>query len=410
MNLLLGSTLHPLSRRRFAAIAFGAGAFILAACQGAGTGSQAIPSFLGALTKGNHAATNSPVYTFLSYTDGKANTQLTGINDDKNNVYVSGVTTTTAGYNSFVAAFSTPATGPSLGPPASDPPGAPKGSNIYISDLNDDSNGTNYTSVGFAPLFNSTYRCTAGTRTPICGVIYDPNRMPHLYQVQDGSVGTGKCAATYLHGTYDSDIHVGYYTKASTASGNLCVAHAIEEYNYRSPSGAIEPQFVRFQFPSTWSVNSSWAYGINLRGDVVGAYTNSSTANAPKIGWEYSNFSYFKIKVPNATSTQAFGINASESGQQVAGTYEDSTGGMHGFVTAGGGESYSYYSIDDPVGKATFINDINAQQVIVGWYESGGPSSLTGFVAACKHTTTVNSNHCPDGGSTGTGSAIRLRP
>ena len=149
--------------------------------------------------------------------------------------------------------------------------------------------------------------------------------MPHLYQVQDGSVGTGTCAATYLHGTYDSDIQVGYYTKAS---GSSCVAHAIEEYNYRNPSGTIEPQLVRFQFPSSWSVNSSWAYGINLRGDVVGAYTNVPGANAAKIGWEYSNFSYFKIQVPSATSTQAFGINASESGQQVAGTYEDGKGGM----------------------------------------------------------------------------------
>ena len=75
-------------RRRFAAILFGAGAFVLAACESANTGSGANPSSLGVLPEGvaDPAITTCgdcylyPVGPFVGF--GGSNTRITGLSND----------------------------------------------------------------------------------------------------------------------------------------------------------------------------------------------------------------------------------------------------------------------------------------------------------------------------------------
>jgi hypothetical protein len=413
MNLLMRSALHALSRHRVAAIAFGAAASVLAACESAGTGSGTNPSSVGALSNGVPLTTSGLGYSFQSYIVG-ANTKITGINDDKNglNPPIVGVdygTGSNPKYTSFIA-FLSSYSGTQYGPSAPYPSGTPPGSSVYISAINDIASGGNYGVAGFSPPFDLKNGCTSTSR--YCGLIYDPKVSPKLYQVQDPSTGTTPCSATYLSGTSASTVQVGYYTDA------LCNAHAIEEYKYPGAS----PQFVKFQLSSLGCNGvQSWAYGINRLGDVVGACTTSSTSGLPPmIGWEYIDFQYLPIIFKDPTThqllwTQALGINPPD---QVVGSYEDSTTNhvMHGFVGKDNGTVL--YSVNYTAGGKTYptvANSISILQTIVGWYYNT-PNSLAGFIATCTTTTCPFGNSSGlsrRGGSTsarGIGSAIRQRP
>ena len=426
MNLLVRSALHALSRNRVAAIAFGAGAFVLAACESAGTGSGTNPSSLGFLANGVPVTTPTPVYSFQSYTapPGFDDTKITGINDDKGTgktitdpevppivgVYY-GVGTNQK-YNSFYALRMTNGL---YGPSMPYPPGAPSGVSVYISAINQNEANHTWGAAGYSPPIPGSYGgvCTS----TYCGLIYDPKaltKLGKLYQVQDPSTGTRPCSATYLSGTSPSTVQVGYYTD------NNCKAHAFEEYKYPG----VLPQFVSFQFPSSLGCSAtgqSWAYGINRLGDVVGACT---TPSGSEIGWEYVDFQYSPIVV-NGLWTQALGINPPD---QMVGSYKDSTG-MHGFVgsaNANGTGLGTVYTINYMVGTMkypTVVNSISILQTLVGWYYNNGTtanSPVTGFIATCDKS----KMQCPSNAATtsdlsegrrstsarGIGSANRQRP
>jgi hypothetical protein len=106
------------------------------------------------------------------------------------------------------------------------------------------------------------------------------------------------------------------------------------------------------------------ATGINNVGDVVGFATDAvgTTSSWLKIGTTTIAYQF-----PGGTDTQAFGINAKN---QIAGSYLDGAGVLHGFVlTNPMGPVSHWQSIDDPNGVgSTVVNGINTAGDLVGFY------------------------------------------
>lgn len=398
MNLLLGSALHGLRRRsRLAAIALGAGAFVLAACQA--QTSQSSPGALPGVNTNRSVMPNAaPTFSFVPYVPTLPtvptpdNVDITGINSNDNpgntstritGVYFNNATQTSAtpAYHSFIAQ-ETNTTSPCAtgwGCPIPDPSATPSGSNIYINELSAAQADPYNFSVGYTSPYG-TSACGDGQISPTCGIIYDPTPLTsggpsHIYQVNVGS------CATRLYGTSYALIQVGYYYKGT----NCAHAQAFEEY---LPPHSKTPLTFDFHLPPSWNVNNSYAYGINNKGDVVGAYT-ASGGNGFQIGWEYDEFCYSKIQVTQNTSTGAFlstqarGINWDGI---VVGTYEEpqtnskTTPPPNGFVESGG----TPYHVNDGT-NGTVINNINNEDIIVGYHIGGGMHrDHMGFIGTCK--------------------------
>jgi uncharacterized membrane protein len=99
---------------------------------------------------------------------------------------------------------------------------------------------------------------------------------------------------------------------------------------------------------------STFATGINPRGDIVGGYGDASGGH----GFLLSNGTFTTIDVPGAISTFARGIN---SRGDIVGTYRDASGG-HGFLLSNG----TFTTIDVPGASFTQPAGINARGDIVG--------------------------------------------
>jgi hypothetical protein len=297
---------------------------------------------------------------------GTRSTQVTGIANDNR---IGGVyyNASSSVYHGFVAL----PVGSTYGAPTPEPPSA----NVYLAAINDIDNGNGLRSygVGFAPPLTTSTGCIA--RSIICGVVYDPNANS-VSQVSDTNQGSGSCAATYLFGTSDPKIQVGYYLIAN-GGGTNCTTQAVEEYVY--PNEA--PTFANFSpcsssaFTGTGCANSK-AYGINNKGDVVGTVTT----NSGSVGWEYREFTYSKIADPNGSNTQALGINWADD---IVGSYQDTSSVLNGFLLQA--NSNDTYYTEDFGTYGTVVNAINDAGEIVGWHEESGVHHyFDGFIGTCS--------------------------
>lgn len=411
MNLLLGSALHALSRRRFAAIVFGVGTFVLAACESANTGSGINPSSLGVLPKGlvrqasvtscPHCYEYFPVGPFF----GENNTWITGLSNDPKKNKVPSCTPVIVGVSfnnvnqSYTGFDSVPhnntCTDTNVGSYTTPNPLPPNPYNVgtYLSSVL-----VSTYAVGFAPS-TTALPCNGGT---ICGLIYNPKTSGRPSVVQ----APGSCGKTYLYGTSDTAIQVGYYTKSS----NHCLSQAVEEYTVStspnnppactSPpfpaSSCTAPQFADLQVPSSFGT-SPIAYGINTKGDVVGTYATTSGT----FSWEYSDLQYSMLPTWDSTSSnwQALGINFAND---VVGSYVNASG-THGFEQTT--TPSQAFEIDYPEGLGTVVNSINDDQEIAGHYGTTVANIANGFVAFCKQLPSSKMVQCP--GNTGSGARRR---
>jgi hypothetical protein len=413
-------------RRRFAAILFGAGAFVLAACESANTGSGANPSSLGVLPEGvadpaittcGDCWTLYPVGPFVGF--GGSNTRITGLSNDSKvtsgTIKVPSCTPRIVGvsfeapqvpYTSFVAdPHNSTCKDTDVGSyttPNPEPPNNYIGT--YLSAVSNGSIGKHSYAVGFSPPISSLPTCGNETLGSICGLIYDPGNGGLVSLVQDKS----SCGKTYLYGTSDTRIQVGYYTKEPG-----CEPQAVEEYSpstdpNKPPVCTIPPfsycgaQFADFHPPGT----SPTAYGINTMGEVVGTDTTSGET----VSWKYTGLQYSSIPT-YGTSTQALGIDFAD---HVVGSYTDISG-THGFVQI---DPTHAYEINYPGSNATVVNSINDQKEIVGWYGTSTAGFSKGFVGFCwlpPMTSNCPGNSASSGGrghstlTGGIGSAIRPR-
>jgi hypothetical protein len=402
MNLLLGLALHALRRARFAVIAFGGCACVLAACESVNTGSGVSPSSLGVLPKGLvrqaiTVCTNCydyfPVGPFVSF--GADNIWITGLSNDPKTGTANNKVPSCApvivgvafpkvnpSYTSFDSIpQNKTCTDTNVGSYTTPNPLPPNNSvGTYLSAVL-----VNTYAVGFAPSTKSLSCGTTRTGTT-CGLIYNPTTGTPVSVVQ----APGSCGETYLYGTSDTAIQVGYYTKAPG-----CAPQAVEEYspsvNPNQPPYCTTPkpflncgpQFGNLYVPSTFGT-SPIAYGINTKGDVVGTYATTSGT----LSWEYSDLQYSMLPTFGASTTnwQALGINF---GNDVVGSYVD-TSGTHGFEQTT--TPSQAFEIDYEGALSTVVNSINDDQEIVGHYGTSVATISNGFVAFCKQLPSV---HCP---------------
>ena len=163
----------------------------------------------------------------------------------------------------------------------------------------------------------------------------------------DPSTPKTKGSVNQLLGINNAGTAVGFY---NDKNGN---SHA---YKLNQATG----QFAAIHVPGVSTV----ATGINKAGDIVGSATDAAgnTTSWLKIGTSTIAFGF-----PGGSDTQAFGIN---NKNQIAGSYLDGSGVLHGFVlTNPMGPVSHWQSIDDPNGVgSTVINGINAAGDLVGFY------------------------------------------
>ncbi|MDA8249871.1 MAG: Hint domain-containing protein [Rhodospirillales bacterium] len=110
---------------------------------------------------------------------------------------------------------------------------------------------------------------------------------------------------------------------------------------------------------------STFANGINDKGEVVGGYVDGA---GHEYGFATTASGFVTISVPGAVSTVANGVN--DLGQ-VVGTFVDGSGAEHGFLDSNGTIS----TVDVPGAVGTAAMAINDSGQIVGSYLSPRPAS-----------------------------------
>jgi uncharacterized membrane protein len=119
-------------------------------------------------------------------------------------------------------------------------------------------------------------------------------------------------ALTYAHGVNDSDDIVGFYETPSGVYG------AFET----TPGCVIATCFQTLGLPGA---HSSFAYGINDSGVIVGASVDTSRVGQ---GFIFNGSTYTVIDIPGAVDTYVTGIN--DQGQ-IVGWYQESNGTLQAF-------------------------------------------------------------------------------
>ena len=157
---------------------------------------------------------------------------------------------------------------------------------------------------------------------------------------------------TWFSRRNNAGVTVGYYD-----AGNPTNFHGIVL------SGS---KVVQVDYP-TGQDKSTWLYGINKWGSIVGSYVTWINGNFTTGAFKLQNGKFLPVKYPSAISTDALSIN--DNGV-IVGRYSNTESAnpevhYHGFILQNG----VYKSIDDPAGTSQYgteINDINVQGVMVG--------------------------------------------
>lgn len=164
---------------------------------------------------------------------------------------------------------------------------------------------------------------------------------------------------TQLLGINNSGIAVGFYNDAAGSS---------HPFKYNQATG----KFTSIKLPNA---TSAQATGINSRGDVVGMAT-SATGSVQ--GWLLIGNRLTEFEFPGSGNTQALGVNDTD---HIVGSYVDGTGAMHGFVLTSPTKRSSWQSIDDPNGVGTtVVNGLNNAGHLVGFYVDNA-GNTDGFLA-----------------------------
>jgi hypothetical protein len=167
---------------------------------------------------------------------------------------------------------------------------------------------------------------------------------------KDPHTGTG--TVNQLLGINDLGIAVGFYVDGAGVTHAVSLNQATGVFTEIVPPGGKNPT----------------ATGINNNGDITGFLT---TASGASVGWLDKGGSFSDFTFPRATSTMPFGINLKD---QIVGVYTDRAGAMHGFILSNPLTHAIWRKVDDPNGiGTTTVNGINDMRQIVGFYvDSGG--------------------------------------
>ncbi len=124
---------------------------------------------------------------------------------------------------------------------------------------------------------------------------------------------------------------------------------------------------------------ASFATGINTSGQIVGAYTDSSSVahGYLDIAGTFTNIDY-----PSSTGTEPLEIN--DSGM-IVGSYADATSAIHGYLDNAG----TFSSFDYPGATATYATGINSSGEIVGYWQDSS-YNVYGFIYNGSVFTSLN--------------------
>jgi probable HAF family extracellular repeat protein len=126
--------------------------------------------------------------------------------------------------------------------------------------------------------------------------------------------------------------------------------------------------------------DSTFAYGINDNGDIVGSFIDNTTFTPH--AFLYTGGTFTQLDAPFANvgnsvgTTTAYGIN---NQGQIVGTVLDGANANHGFIYSAG----VYTQIDNPAAASgsTFVTGINNLGQIVGYYQDSNQFLRHGFLA-----------------------------
>lgn len=313
-------------RSLLAATASGAAILLVTACSSGSLPSAAIPSAAGAgaASRTTTLGPTSSSYQFITLDnqDDPTFNQLLGINDRGK----------IAGYFGSGASPSHPNKGYTLK--------KPYGQNDYMNENYPGSVQTQVTSI-------NNDEDTAGFWVDAYNVNRGFVEWHHVFtSYRDPK--TGKGTVNQILGINDSGIAVGFYTDSNSLNHGFSLNQA---------SGKFKP----IMPPGGGSVTAS---AINNSGDIVGFTLTGSPATAS--GWIKKNGKFSALQFPKGSNTEPFGVNDND---QIVGSYDDSSGVLHGFLLSTPLTHAKWVSIDDPNGVgSTVINGLNNRGEMVGFY------------------------------------------
>ena len=183
----------------------------------------------------------------------------------------------------------------------------------------------------------------------------------------DPNTPHGPGSVNQILGINDNGIAVGFYNDAAGVSHGFTLNQATGAFTKIPKQGG-----------------STVATGINNAGAVVGfAQASDGTISSFLLSSGHTT----RFQFPGGSSTEAFGINASD---QIVGSYLDGAGVMHGFVLDNPTGAARWRSVDDPNGVgSTVINGENDAGDLVGFYTDAA-GNTDGMLATPVVTASTN--------------------
>jgi hypothetical protein len=182
-----------------------------------------------------------------------------------------------------------------------------------------------------------------------------------LSLLKDRKEGGSNFAVTEFLGVNDSQFGVGFFTNSYGNNVPFIVNIPQTKYTLLKP-----PSYQSAEGTGINSVNHIVGWEIPLGGNAA-------------VGFYLRNGAYTTVAYPGAQATYPMSINSSD---QIAGYYEDATGGFHGFIETNPTGKPTWQTIDDPNAASgkTFVDGINDSDQLCGYYRDPG-GVQHGFVA-----------------------------
>lgn len=179
------------------------------------------------------------------------------------------------------------------------------------------------------------------------------NGVPGLTKDRKGM--KGKTSTTELLGVNDAETAVGFTLDTYGSDAPIVLNIITGKYKFLKPPGFTNN-------------TGAEATGVDDNGDIVGWVGPAKNA----AGFFERLGTFYSIQYPTAKATEALAVNTTEGQvEQVAGSYDDSSGTSHGFILTGptqGPSGQVWQSVDYPYAQGTVITGINANDDICGYY------------------------------------------
>jgi len=208
----------------------------------------------------------------------------------------------------------------------------------------------------FLPLTTIVVACLA---TPLAAQTHG------FVQIDAPGAGTLQNQGTTASVINQSGVVAGYYND--------------DQYAYHGFVRSAQGVITEFDAPG---LTNTQIFGINSSGEVAGYGLHDANNHGVYPGFLRTAKGAFRgFRAPDALSTFSAGMN--DSGE-ITGTYYTLAGVYRGFVASSEGSTFTYTLFAEPdaskqEGYGTFSTAINAQGVVVGYYEDATVGAFHGY-------------------------------